>query len=106
MTKERRSRKLPTGELTYSVDEYVDAWQDRVKPLTTLLGWRLCSMDPGYTLEDPYGDRLTLTVSQVDQLVLALISSREPARAPTHHANSEIPDRCQDGCWDLQGDVN
>jgi len=70
------SRRLPLGGRTTDVDEYVDAWKGLAKPMETILGWRLCAMDPGYTFEDRYGQRVELTVSQVQEMTDKLMQTR------------------------------
>lgn len=71
------SRRRPDGSRTYDVDEYVESWELPVRPLTTILGWRICAMNPDYVFEDQVGDRVTLTVSQANQLVEKLIAAAE-----------------------------
>ena len=74
MSKPRR--KLPNGEYTTDVDKYVDTWKYEAAPIETILGWRLCSMDPNYTFEDQRGQRINMTVGQVGDVVLKLISPK------------------------------
>jgi len=84
------NRKLPDGSITSSVDEYIDRWKTPVKPLMTILGWSLCAMDPGYQFEDPWGQRVNLTVSQANQLVEKLVIASAQADEQLKFAESAL----------------
>ena len=67
-----RTRGLPDGSRTTSVDDYVEAWTALAKPVCERLGWVLMSFDPHFTFTDRRGASAQLTVGQVQDLVAAL----------------------------------
>jgi hypothetical protein len=67
-----RTRRLPDGSRTASVDEYVEAWTGVARPVCERLGWALMSFDPHFTFTDGRGVSVEMTVGQVQDLAAAL----------------------------------
>ena len=67
-----RTRGLPDGSRTASVDEYVKAWTGLATLVCETLGWVLMSFDPHFTFTDGRGASVQLTVGQVQDLAAAL----------------------------------
>lgn len=67
-----RTRGLPDGSRTTSVDDYVKAWTGLATLVCERLGWVLMSFDPHFTFIDGRGERVEMTVDQVQDLVAAL----------------------------------
>jgi hypothetical protein len=67
-----KPRRLPGGGSTNNVDAYTTAWQEFVESITSVLGWRLASYDPGFAFETPSGERVYLNEESAGQLAKAL----------------------------------
>lgn len=43
-----RKYRLPSGELTSDINQYLAAWHDLADPIVEKFGWSVISFDPGY----------------------------------------------------------
>lgn len=63
----RKVRRLPFGETTTDVGEYVSAWETLAEPLCKEFGWTLHAFDPGIMFDTEVGV-LTLPAVVVDRI--------------------------------------
>lgn len=69
-------RKLPNGNTTDNVSEYVYAWEGMAKPIERAFGWKLAAFDPSFAFETAQGDRIQLSPA----VVVAMASYIEGVR--------------------------
>jgi len=60
--------RLPTGNITQSLDYYLRSWKKIAKPLCKKTGWKLAAFNPDFCFIDQNNKTINLSVSAVKQL--------------------------------------
>lgn len=72
-----KSRRLPSGRVTKSVDSYVRAWKRAGGSLGKATGWKMIAFDPGFLYDMGNGRTISIPLDAVKVLTKAIVGNKK-----------------------------